>query len=406
MKTTFTRNVVIALCAAFVAIGAAIPFRAHAQAAIPWSVELVPENTDFLLFKIDATRLPPNAVLCGISFAVTFYNGPDRRSAIATDTFTVPEDVAVRMKPGVINGAYVAHSRASAQSVQGISLTGLFTAAGEKADDPNATRFKSQKAIALSKFVNLAGSAPNPKAATKGNLLWSKDTRRNGTGEVLNSSIIGHGGWQHFRNIFSGGDGIIYAITQDGNLLWYKDTQRNGKGVVANSKLIGRGGWQDFRHVFSGGDGSIYAITQGGELLWYKDTRRDGTGEVGNPKVIGRGWQNFRHVFSGGDGVIYAITPNGDLLWHKDARRNGTGVVADPKVIGRGGWQNFRHVFSGGDGIIYAVTPDGNLLWYKDIRRNGTGEVANTSIIGRGGWQNFKNVFSGGNGIIYAVTSE
>src|ERR1017187_8709265 len=93
---------------------------------------------------------------------------------------------------------------------------------------------------------------------------------------------IGYGGWQGFKSVFSGGGGIIYAITQDGNLLWYKDSTRNGTGEVANPKLIGRGGWQGYKNVLSSGDGNIYAITQDGNLLWYKDTQRNGTGEIDN----------------------------------------------------------------------------------------------------------------------------
>jgi len=50
------------------------------------------------------------------------------------------------------------------------------------------------------------------------------------------------GGWNDFVYVFSGGGGVIYAVTQDGNLLWFKDENRDGTGDVSNGKIIGNGG--------------------------------------------------------------------------------------------------------------------------------------------------------------------
>jgi len=36
-------------------------------------------------------------------------------------------------------------------------------------------------------------------------------------------------GWEKFSHVFSGGDGIIYAITPEGRLHWYQDTDRRGQ---------------------------------------------------------------------------------------------------------------------------------------------------------------------------------
>jgi hypothetical protein len=45
-----------------------------------------------------------------------------------------------------------------------------------------------------------------------GQLLFYRDTTQNGTGDVANPSVIGQGGWQNFKFLFSGGNGIIYAV--------------------------------------------------------------------------------------------------------------------------------------------------------------------------------------------------
>ena len=96
---------------------------------------------------------------------------------------------------------------------------------------------------------------------------------------------------------------------QNGDLLWYKDHNRDGTGDVANGQVIGHGGWNDFTSVFSDGDGIIYAVTPAGDLVWHEDANRDGTGNVSGGETIGHGgWNTFAKVFSGGEGIIYAIT--------------------------------------------------------------------------------------------------
>ncbi len=237
-----------------------------------------------------------------------------------------------------------------------------------------------------------------------GQLLFYRDNTRNGTGDVNTPGVIGLGGWQQFLHLFSGGDGIIYAVNTDGQLLFYRDWHRDGTGDVSSPSVIGQGGWQQFSHLFYGGDGILYAVDGDGRLLFYRDQTRNGTGDVNTPSVIGLGgWQQFSHLFYGGDGIIYAVDGDGRLLFYRDQTRNGTGDVANPSVIGLGGWQQFSHLFSGGDGIIYAVDGDGRLLFYRDNTRNGTGDVNTPSVIGLGGWQVMKFLFDGGQGIIYAV---
>jgi hypothetical protein len=43
-------------------------------------------------------------------------------------------------------------------------------------------------------------------------------------------------------------------------LLFYKDYTQNGMGDVDTPKVIGLGGWDAFKFLFSGGNGNIYAV--------------------------------------------------------------------------------------------------------------------------------------------------
>lgn len=116
-------------------------------------------------------------------------------------------------------------------------------------------------------------------------------------------------GWADFKLVFPGGNGVIYAITHDGKLLWYRHngyqtgTGLETPGAWEGSREVGRG-WADFKNVFSAGDGIIYAITQEGKLIWYKHNGYlNGRGLENadaweNPKEVGRGWGKFVEVFA------------------------------------------------------------------------------------------------------------
>lgn len=65
------------------------------------------------------------------------------------------------------------------------------------------------------------------------------------------------------------------------------------------------------KQVFSGDDGILYAIMSNGDLMWYRhDGRDDGTFKWADAKgrKVGVGW-NVKHVFAGAGGVIYAVSP-------------------------------------------------------------------------------------------------
>jgi len=235
-------------------------------------------------------------------------------------------------------------------------------------------------------------------------------------GNVSSPTVVGFGGWQAFRKLFSGrnvaGQSRIYAVDQNGQLLSYGDS--GVLGNVSNPDVVGFGGWQGFKFLFGGRNlarqDRIYAVDNDGRLLSYADA---GTpGNVSNPDVVGfGGWQAFKFVFGGrnlaGQDRIYAVDNDGRLLSYADAGTPGN--VSSPDVVGFGGWQAFKFLFAGknaaGQDRIYAVDQNGQLLSYADA---GTpGNVSSPDVVGFGGWQVFKFVFAGrnlaGDNRIYAV---
>lgn len=253
-----------------------------------------------------------------------------------------------------------------------------------------------------------------------GDLLWYRhDGRSDGTRSWQNSNGRIGNGWA-FSHVFGAGEGVIYAITErtvdpvtgrpkGGDLLWYRhDGWRAGKNqwTVAPAPVARR--WT-YRHVFSGGDGIIYAIRDNGDLLWQRhDGWLDGNKDRWTAPVderVGNGW-NFTEVFSGGSGIIYAVTERaldpvtgqivgGDLVWYRhDGWRTGrnTWAPGGARVVRRH-WDAVES-FSGGDGVIYARRRNGDLMWF---RHDGWHDGSNAWAPGSGqrvgnGWA-FKQVF-------------
>ena len=113
-----------------------------------------------------------------------------------------------------------------------------------------------------------------------GTLKWYQHNGFN-TGVGLESSTswnatkdVGRG-WGDFSYVFAGGEGVIYGIQPDGTLRWHRHlAYQTGQGLEtqgawANSRSVGRG-WTDYKHVFSGGQGIIYVITNDGTLRWHR----------------------------------------------------------------------------------------------------------------------------------------
>jgi hypothetical protein len=105
-------------------------------------------------------------------------------------------------------------------------------------------------------------------------------------------------GWGNYAQVFSGGQGIIYAITQDGRLLWFKDLGAQGGLWRFNGPKQVGSGWVNMKRVFSPGDGVIYAISASGEVYWYKhEGYQDGTPRWQGPTKIASDWGTFVQAF-------------------------------------------------------------------------------------------------------------
>ena len=180
--------------------------------------------------------------------------------------------------------------------------------------------------------------------------------------------------------------GIIYAVQANGDLMWFRHVGReDGSFTWEGPKTVGTG-WGELKQVFSGGDGIIYGVTpivqpnvqihertprpSGGDLMWFRHVgREDGSFTWEGPKKVGIGWGELKQVFSGGNGILYAVQANGDLMWFRHVgREDGSFRWEGPKKVGIG-WGELKQVFSGGNGILYAVQANGDLMWFRHVGR-------------------------------------
>ena len=239
---------------------------------------------------------------------------------------------------------------------------------GERGWDPNSGK-QIYSGFEDVKQLILADNGILYALMNTGKLIFFRDGYQNGRNgdDGSHGWVRGSGspigcGWD-IKQIVAGANGIIYALKNTGELLWYKDEYQNG-----DNGLCGEHGWArnsgsqigcgwDFKQIFSGGNGVIYAIKNSGELIWYKDLYQNGTngkcGERGwdtnSGKQIGCGWGGFKTIFSGNNGVIFTIKNTGELLWYRDLIKNGNNGKCgdrgwDPNSgnqVGCG-WLNFK----------------------------------------------------------------
>jgi len=174
MRQNFFEESATILFAMLLLAATPVPVFAAQLVDLPWSVEIYSENSDYLLFKIDASRLS-NTLFTGfkeISFKAAFYTDANEQSLIAAKPFTLPSDVASQFQPGRVNGTYIAHSTGNARYVKGLSIQGLAILLGEKGDGfaepppkPPA-KFTSKAAVTLANTdgIKVAGATPTTKA--------------------------------------------------------------------------------------------------------------------------------------------------------------------------------------------------------------------------------------------------
>ncbi len=187
------------------------------------------------------------------------------------------------------------------------------------------------------------GPGMGGQPASGGDLMWARHIGREDGSFKWDGPLKKVGtGWGQMQQIFSGGDGIIYAITP----------------IVEASLPIGIGPGMG-GHPASGGD-----------LMWARHTGRDeGSFKWEGPlKKVGTGWGRLNHVFSSGGGIIYAITPvvpaslptgigpgfrgnpasGGDLMWARHTGwANGSFNWDGPLRRVGTGWGELLQVFSG-----------------------------------------------------------
>jgi hypothetical protein len=263
----------------------------------------------------------------------------------------------------------------------------------KKAPEPKAIVVPAPVSVAAGRQVSMASvGTPSPPASASnwgppailygisgdGGLQWY---RHNGAATGAGTAVKDAWAepknvsrdWGAFKQVFAGGAGVIYGITQDGRLVWTRHAAfLTGQGLESAgawepSRVVSNG-WGNYRKVFSSGGGTIYAITQGGQLLWFKHAGfANGAPQMEGPKPVANGWGNYQHVFAAGEGIIYALGADGILKWTRhDGYQNGVAAWQGPRDVGRD-WNGLRQVFSIGNGIVYSISNDGVLRWYKHV---------------------------------------
>jgi hypothetical protein len=236
--------------------------------------------------------------------------------------------------------------------------------------------------------------------------------RHNGATQGVGANIAGSwvgannvsADWAEFKQVFTGGNGVIYGIMQDGKLLWLRHAAfLTGEGAETpgawNETREVAAGWGEYRHAFSAGNGIIYAVTAEGQLLWFRHTGfADGEAQWAGPIALTDGWANYEQVFSGGNGVIYAVGADGLLKWRRhDGYQTGANDWQATKDVGRG-WSGLKAVFSAGAGIIYTISPDGLLRWYRHH-----GYLDGRGLESPNAWQGRSDVGHGWNSFVSAM---
>jgi hypothetical protein len=193
-------------------------------------------------------------------------------------------------------------------------------------------------------------------------------------------SIVVGTGWTMFDKIISMDQGVIYGILpntitrEDGKsypgiLRWHKNTHYADTSSSPNNWRSAKDvGWEwgHFKQVFSGGNGVLYTVGQDGKLLWYKHktyksqpasiplfTASKGAKDAWNntwagPKRVGDGWGEFTKIFSPGEGHIYGIMPNGDLMYYRHTGWQDGSYVWDENLKGKiaTGWNGYSSAFA------------------------------------------------------------
>ncbi len=197
--------------------------------------------------------------------------------------------------------------------------------------------------------------------------VWYAEDGDTAYGTTVKSGRIGTG-WNQFTQVFGGQDGVIYGINAAGQLKFYKHTgQRDCSATwtsTNNGAVIGWSGWQKFRQVIGGADGIMYAIprrvvplTPGAQVaLWSQsydrflrvkdDTSVDASAPAhfGGTLPVGWTWERFK-VVDGGNGTIALWNPHHKRFLRMNDRGDmDTTTTSDGSLPAGWSWERFRVV--------------------------------------------------------------
>ena len=202
-----------------------------------------------------------------------------------------------------------------------------------------------------------------------GDLVWyHHNGYRDGSVSWVGPKRVGTG-WNVCKQIIPMGYGVLYCVRPDGALQWNKhNNYRTGDGFYAGwapAKIVATG-WDKYKFVFGGGDGVLYAVTNDGKILWFRHnafTDAVAMPPPGNsmvnaaqrmawaktwegPKEVGHGWGGVIKAFAAGNGHIYGLDSAGDLYGYIHSGFDNGNPRWDNWFKIPGNWSNYLFVFS------------------------------------------------------------
>jgi hypothetical protein len=211
---------------------------------------------------------------------------------------------------------------------------------------------------------------------TNGDLGWYTHTGWSDGSFSWSPGFTAGSGWNNLEKVVGSGT-TLYGIFPDGTMRWYRYDTDQGWDPSTDT-VIGTG-WNMFKFVVSGYNGVIYGVTYSGELMWYRYTGTPGHGGAwasDHGRTIGHGWTIFREV-AAADGVFYGVRFDGGLQWSRyltplDGSGGDTAWAngGAQNQIGSGwlgGSCNYQAIQSGGDGRIYVIDGAGQLRWWRHL---------------------------------------
>lgn len=166
------------------------------------------------------------------------------------------------------------------------------------------------------------------------------------------------GGWHDFVEVLGSDNGTLWGVYGDGTVKRYRYICTNlstGEGYWegnASGTVVGTG-WNQFRRVFGGPDGILWGVDDAGDL-WRSDYV---SGALTAPIKVGWGFGDCKWLGADKGGVIYAARRD-ELSWW---RHTGGGWVngGNPIKIGGGEWHDraATYICAAGTGLFYSVKP-------------------------------------------------